>query len=399
MRMKVLLVVYFVVILNMVREYGSQADSQVLLSQNDNQEPFQLLCRIYNFAKNPPIKPVDTKEYKKMVDDIDALSAAANGREGVNTQTEEARSAQTQLIGITNEAHKLLDEIKKVNPEGEAERARNTFHQAISGEHGKEGDLSHVALRGVTGSRPVVCGSNNQGKGTSAGKNLIVDFFCICVNHEESYNRVDKVCGVSVGRGNVSGWGGTNLHSAATMWEEIKKGCGTFAQQGVTSTQDGHSLHHDFLAKIKEGGKVKVKNSETVHKTGMLGTAVSETGKNDFNCNGQGSTNRHSGSGSCVFYGDGKWEEDIEWLKKFKTGLETIVKLNNQTASWKSKLTTLQRQAQVLHGKVKANTQLEEEDTDDSPLAQHPNPDENENADSATQSQRHSHLAWALLLQ
>ncbi|CCD13807.1 Variant surface glycoprotein [Trypanosoma congolense IL3000] len=393
-----LFMVMMVVMGSWVREWGVKAQGGLTVSQDDNSEYFALLCKIYNVAHNPPIKPVDTKEYQKIVDDINALSAAVNGKEGVNTQSEEARSAQTQLVGITREAHKLLNEIRRVNPEGEVERARNTFNQVIFGEHGKEGDLYHGTLiRGQN--RMAACGGKTQGKGTSAGKNLVVDFFCLCAQHNIVGEGIDNVCGVTVGSDDGAVWG-TTLQLEYTIWKEVKNGCEKFATQGVTSTQDGFSLYHKFLAKVKEGGKVKVNNSGTVHKHGMLGTAVSDTGKTDFNCNGKAvSTGRVNVAGVCIFYGNQHQEQNIKWLKKFKEGLQLIDKLNTETASWQHQLTTLLNRARELYEKVKANTQQEEENIDDSPLAQHPNSDENENTDSSTQSQRHSLLAWALLLQ
>ncbi|CCD17297.1 Variant surface glycoprotein [Trypanosoma congolense IL3000] len=398
-----LFMVIMVVMGSWVREWRVMANGENSVNEKDNSEYFSLLCRIYNVANHPPLKPVDTKEYQKIVDDIDALSAAANGKGSVNTQSEETKSAQTQLIGITREAQKLLDGIKKVNPEGQAESARHAFNQVIFGEHGKEGDLYHGTLNGVRG-RMGACGIKPlEKKGESAGKNLIVDFFCLCAKHDV-VDGVDKVCGVSVGNGRDSRWEGGTLDSANTMWDEVKNGCEKFSKNGVTSTQDGYSLYNDFLEKVKVGGNVKLKHSSTVHKPGMLGTAVSETERNDFHCNGKkevnnGRFNVGSGSGVCVSYGNHHLEENIDWLKKFKYGLQLIDKLNTETASWQHQLTTLLNRARGLYEKVKADTQLEEENTDDSPLAQHPNPDENENADSATQSQRHSLLAWALLLQ
>ncbi|CCD15462.1 Variant surface glycoprotein [Trypanosoma congolense IL3000] len=395
-----LFMVMMVVMGGLVREGRVMANAEVSVNEKDNSEYFSLLCKIYNVAQHPPIKNVDTKEYQKMVDDINALSAAANGKERVNTQSEETKSAQTKLVGITREAHKLLDEIKRENPEGEARKARNALNQVIFGKNGKE-DLSQRALE-VVQKRMMACGSKPlEKKGESAGKNLVVDFFCLCAKHDEAEG-VDNVCGVSVGSGKDSRWDGAKLVSPDTMWNEVKNGCEKYAKQGVTSTQDGYSLYHDFLAKVKAGGKVKVKEAGIVQQQGMLGTAVSETGKNDFNCNGKKavSTSRFNvGSGICVFYGNHHLEENIDWLKKFKTGLNIIDKLNTETASWQHQLTTLLNRARELYEKVKADTQLEEENTDDSPLAQQPNSDENENADSATQSQRHSLLAWALLLQ
>ncbi|CCD17357.1 Variant surface glycoprotein [Trypanosoma congolense IL3000] len=383
-----------------VREWRVMATAEVSVKEGENREPFALLCRIYNVAQHPPIKPVDTKEYKKMVDDIDALNAAANGKERVNTQSEETKSAQTQLIGISRDAHKLLDGIKKVNPEGQVEKARNTFHQVIFGKNGKEGHLSHGTLE-VEQNRITACGGKEK-EGKSAGKNLVVDFFCLCAQHTEASDGVERVCGVSVGSGRDSGWGGT-LVSADTMWGEIKDGCKNGAPQGVTSTQDGYSLYDYFLAKVKAGGNVKVIDSETVKKHCMLGTAVSKTGDTNFNCNGKKTFHsRHSsgsGVGVCIFYGNHHLEENIAWLSKFKSGLQLIDKLNTETASWQHQLTTLLNRARELYEKVKADSQLEEVDMEEPIAAQHPNPDENENADSSTQSRRHSLLAWALLLQ
>ncbi|CCD12950.1 Variant surface glycoprotein [Trypanosoma congolense IL3000] len=400
--MKLFMVMVIMVVMgSWVREWRVNANTEDYVKENDNRGPFELLCKIYNVANHPPIKPVDTKEYQKIVDDIDALRAAANGKERVNTQSEETKSAQTQLIRITHEARKLLEEIKRVNPEGEAESARHAFNQVIFGKNGKE-DLSQRGLE-VVKSRPVACGRKPlDKKGESAGKNLIVDFFCLCAKHDHAEG-VDKVCGVSVGSGDGAGWRGEKLDSIATMWDEVKDGCEKFSKRGVTSTQDGYSLYHDFLAKVKAGGNIKVKKTETIPKHGMLGTAVSETGKNDLNCNGKKevSTSRtsSSGSGVCIFYGNHHQEQNIEWLKKFKEGLQLIDKLNTETASWQHQLTTLLNRARELYEKVKAESQLEEVDMEEPIAAQHPNPDENENADSSTRSMRHSLLAWALLLQ
>ncbi|CCD17300.1 Variant surface glycoprotein [Trypanosoma congolense IL3000] len=401
-KMMKLFMVMMLVMGGWVRHWRVMANAAVSVNEGDNKEPFELLCKIYNVAQHPPIKPVDTKEYQKIVDDINALSAAANGKERVNTQTEETKSAQTQLTGITHEAHRLLGEIKKVNPEGQAEMARNTFNQVIFGKNGKE-DLSHKALE-VVPSRMAACGSKPlEKKGQSAGKNLIVDFFCLCAKHDVE-DGVDKVCGVSVGNGRDSRWEGGTLDSANTMWDEVKNGCEKFSKHGVTSTQDGYSLYNDFLEKVKVGGNVKVKDSSTTPRHGMLGTAVSETGKNDLNCNGKkevssGGRFTSSAAGVCIFYGNHHQEDNIAWLKKFKEGLQLIDKLNTETAAWQHQLTTLLNRARELYEKVKADSQLEEEKTQEPTEAQHPTTDENENADSATQSMRHSLLAWALLLQ
>ncbi|CCD17435.1 Variant surface glycoprotein [Trypanosoma congolense IL3000] len=401
--MKLFMVMVMMVVMgSWVREWRVMVNAKISVKEGENHEPYELLCKIYNVAQHPPMKPVDTKEYKKIVDDINALSAAANGKERVNTQSEETKSAQTQLIGITRDARKLLEEIKRVNPEGEEGKARNTFNQVIFGKNGKE-DLSHKALE-VVPSRMAACGSKPlEKKGQSAGKNLIVDFFCLCAKHDVE-DGVDKVCGVSVGNGRDSRWEGGTLDSANTMWDEVKDGCKTFIKQSVTSTQEGHFLYREFLDKVKVGGKIKVKASATVHKPGMLGTAVSETERNDFHCNGKkevnnGRFNVGSGSGVCIFYGNHHLEENIAWLSKFKEGLQLIDKLNTETASWQHQLTTLLNRARELYEKVKADSQLEEVDMEEPIAAQHPNSDETENTDSTTQSQRHSLLAWALLLQ
>ncbi|CCD13779.1 unnamed protein product, partial [Trypanosoma congolense IL3000] len=351
-----LFMVCLVVMGSWVGEWGVMANGEVSVVQGDNVKPFELLCKIYNVAQNPPIKPVDIKEYQKIVDDINALRAAANGKEGVNTQTEASRSAQTQLIGISQEAHKLLDEIKKANPEGEAEKARNTFNKVIFGKNGEYGGLCHGALKGVEEKRITACGEPSESKkGTSAGKNLILDFFCLCAQHNLPDEGIDNVCGVSVGSGDGAGWG-TKLQLADIMCGEVKKGCERFAKQGVTSTQDGYSLYHKFLAKVKAGGKVKVNNSESFQKPGMLGTAVSATVNSNFHCNGKKTvstsrTNFGSGSGVCIFYGNQNWKENIDWLEKFKEGLQLIDKLNTETASWQHQLTTLLNRARELYEK------------------------------------------------
>ncbi|CCD13214.1 unnamed protein product [Trypanosoma congolense IL3000] len=211
---------------------------------------------------------------------------------------------------------------------------------------------------------------------------------------------VDKVCGVSVGAGKDSGWG-PKLYSTATMWVEIRNGCEKFAERSSTSTQVGHSLYSEFLEKVAEGGNVKVKGSGTGPKTGMLGTAVSDSKNANFNCNGQSSTNRFSGSGICVFYGDNKREDNIEWLKQFKTGLDIIDKLNNKTASWKNTLHTLKSRAKAIYERVMESSQLEKEDTEEPTQAQRLLSVENATTNNTTRS--HSDhgrliLPWTLLI-
>ncbi|CCD13230.1 unnamed protein product [Trypanosoma congolense IL3000] len=212
-----------------------------------------------------------------------------------------------------------------------------------------------------------------------------------------AYEGVSKVCGVSVGAGAGLGWG-TSLYSTAAMWDEVKKGCEEISPHSTKSTESGHSLYYEFLSKVTEGGNVKIKSSGSGRNPGMLGTAVTETEKANFNCNGKASSVRDPGSGSCIFYGDQKWEENIEWLKQFKTGLEIIDKLNNKTALWKYQLTTLQRRAKTIYEKEKAASQLEKEDMEEPTAAPHPNSAKNETVDCTTRSHRHSLLELALFL-
>ncbi|CCD13156.1 Variant surface glycoprotein [Trypanosoma congolense IL3000] len=391
----------FIVTGILVKEWRAQADADVPVKADDNVEAFSLLCRIYNVAKHPPTKHVDTKDYQRIVEEIDTLSVLVSRYERVNTKTKEAKLAQQQLVGVSGEAHKILEEVKNVNPEGEAEKAKEAFNSVIFGEQGKEEDLCHGPLRGMESeSRITTCGGNNpEKKGESSGKNLIVDFFCLCAQPNEDDEGVAKVCGVSVGTADCLGWG-TKLYQTDEIWREVKKGCEAFGPQSTTSTQDGHSIYREFLDKIAVGGKVKVKNSDTVTKPGMLGTAVSDTGKTNFNCNGKKTvvTRDKVGSGSCVFYGVDKLENNTAWLKQFKTGLEIIDKLNNKTASWQSKLTTLINRARGIYEGAKKASQKEEEDIEEPKAAPLPNQAENETAESTTPSKLHRVLSWVLLL-
>ncbi|CCD17080.1 hypothetical protein, unlikely, partial [Trypanosoma congolense IL3000] len=118
---------------------GRVASGQVEVAKDDNIEPFSLLCRIYNVAKNPPINHVDLQEADKIVEEIDALNRSlleekrphedddvGNHSEVQVKPTHNAGSSTrpTQPQSVTQKAHKIPEDIKKMNGSQKLERQR-----------------------------------------------------------------------------------------------------------------------------------------------------------------------------------------------------------------------------------------------------------------------------------
>ncbi|CCD15618.1 Variant surface glycoprotein [Trypanosoma congolense IL3000] len=338
------------------------------VQNNDNSEQFALLCRIYNVAKNPTIHHVDLQDPLKIVNEINAFNASFidekqfNETEDVvnssdaqikHTTTREAAVAQAILSRITKKAHKILVEIKRVNDTRYIEKVKAEFSQVIFGEGRNESDLCDGVLKGV-GERGAACGiSGLSHKGNYAGKNLVVDFFCLCAQRTKNGNNegMDNVCGVQVGgksKGDYQGWGDAAPLGSPSMWASIKKECSKLLHKHPESTEEGHEILKDFLKHLEMGGVYRWGSSgkDSGRKEGMLGTSV---GTNEIGdepgpvCNGKKGNNRDTHtSGICVYYGPNKWEENIDWLKKLKNALASLESVNHQTA-------TIQRDIEKLH--------------------------------------------------
>ncbi|CCD17576.1 unnamed protein product, partial [Trypanosoma congolense IL3000] len=177
-----------VVICRFVKRTAAQG-AQV--QQVDNAEQFALLCRIYNVAKNPPNDHVDLQDPFKIVEEIDAINASIAEEKTLNeteesdnssettlkpTTAREAAVAQAILRSITDKAHNILDEIKKINATRDIDKVKGEFNQVIFGEGMNESHLSNEGLKDV-GERGAACGSSGLShKGSHAGENLVVDF-------------------------------------------------------------------------------------------------------------------------------------------------------------------------------------------------------------------------------
>ncbi|CCD12089.1 unnamed protein product, partial [Trypanosoma congolense IL3000] len=244
---------------------------QVEVAKDDNIEPFSLLCRIYNVAKNPPINYVDLEEPSEIVKEIDALNTSlvepklpneteqmGNSWEAKLTSavTKETVVTQLSLNQITQRAQKILEDIRKINVTKEIEKVKDEFHKVIFGEDGNESNLDQGALKGVDG-RAGACGNNGlSSKGTSAGKNLVVDFFCLCVQRQDGEG-INQVCGFYAGSGYKNGqlgWNDTGLMGSSTMWASIKGGCGKHMQQNPKSTAEARHILDQFLNHLRTGG-------------------------------------------------------------------------------------------------------------------------------------------------
>ncbi|CCD14518.1 Variant surface glycoprotein [Trypanosoma congolense IL3000] len=339
------------------------------VQNNDNSEQFALLCRIYNVAKNPPIHHVDFQDPNKIVDDIDTLNSSLyeekqhNETEHVGnssdtqpkpTTTREAAVAQAILRRIAQKAHTILDEIRKVNATRNIEKVKGEFAKVILGEMMNESHLCDGALKDVK-DRATACGNTgHSSKGASAGKNLVVDFYCLCAMRVESIGRdqdgIENVCGVYVGSSKKNGnhgWGDACPVTSSTMWASIKKECGKRLQHHPKSTKDGHEVLEDFLKHLELGGvyRWETTGKESSRKAGMLGTGVAseKEGKNIL-CDGKkGEKNGQPPGGVCVYYGPSDWGNNIPWMVKFKTALASADALNNKTATIQRDIDKLQK--------------------------------------------------------
>ncbi|CCD17503.1 unnamed protein product, partial [Trypanosoma congolense IL3000] len=161
----------------LVMAVGSFVSGQVEVAKDDNIEPFSLLCRIYNVAKNPPINNVDLQEADKIVEEIDALNrslleekrldekedAGNNSEAQVKpTVTREPAVAQLSLNQITQRAHKVLEDINKISVTETIETVKAEFNKVIFGDGGNESELCLATVNGVD-NRSEVCGKTGDG--------------------------------------------------------------------------------------------------------------------------------------------------------------------------------------------------------------------------------------------
>ncbi|CCD13535.1 Variant surface glycoprotein [Trypanosoma congolense IL3000] len=357
---------------------------QVNVQDNDNSEQFALLCRIYNVAKNPPIDNVDLQDPMKVVKEIDALNASLMDPKGFNetqqvgnssgvqlkpTTTREAAVAQALVRRITQKAHTILNEITKLNVSEEIEKVKAEFHKVIFGEGVNGSDLCHGALKDIE-LRGNSCGKPGEGeKGSHAGKNLVVDFFCLCAQRKDGEG-IDNVCGVYVGASKKNGnhgWESECPSTSSTMWGSIKKGCGRLVHQNPKSNEEGREVLKDFLKNLETGGLYRWGDNRKVNgrnrREGMLGTGVGkEASGRDIVCDGKRGGRQLPG-GICVYYGNNDWEENIDWLKKLSTALNAADTMNNKTATIQrdiEKLHTLLHRAEQIYDTTKVITEIQQ---------------------------------------
>ncbi|CCD14214.1 Variant surface glycoprotein [Trypanosoma congolense IL3000] len=352
----------------------------------DNAEQFALLCRIYNVAKNPPIHHVDLQDPLKIVKEIDVINASLVDPKWLNetdqvenssgvqlqpTTTREAAVAQALIRRITKKAHNILEEIGNVNTTRDIEKVKSEFDQVIFGEAGSKVGLCHGALKGV-GERGNACGiSGLQKKGQSAGKNLVVDFFCLCA--QRNNEGIQDSCKVKVGsKSDEHSWGSGAPSGSSSMWASIKKECGNLLHQNPKSTKEGHEVLADFFKHLKSGGLHRWGNTKSIlgsgRKAGMLGTSAgTEQEKGgDILCDGsKGYAQRNSGKppgGICVFYGEESEWDNIDWVNKFKNALATLKSTNNKTATIQrdiQKLQMLLHRAEQIYETAKVITEIQ----------------------------------------
>ncbi|CCD16271.1 Variant surface glycoprotein [Trypanosoma congolense IL3000] len=340
----------------------------------DNAEQFALLCRIYNVAKNPPINHVDLPDLLGIANEMDALNASIAEKKVLNetelagdsvgaelqpNTTRETAVAQASLRRITNKAHTILENIRKMNATRDIETVKSQFAQVIFGYGVNESDLDKGVLNGING-RAEACGSSGLShKGSHAGENLVVDFFCLCaMRTDKDKEGIKEVCGVHVGDSKQNayhGWGAAAPSGASSMWASVKKGCGKLMHEHPKSTTKGHEVLGDFWRHLKSGGIYRWGDSNKVdggnRKEGMLGTGMVKKGGGgaDLLCDGsrgkstktRGATPENPG-GICVYYGPESEWENIPWLKNLRRALNNADALNNKTA-------TIQRAIQKLH--------------------------------------------------
>ncbi|CCD15019.1 unnamed protein product [Trypanosoma congolense IL3000] len=349
----------FMYVIAVVVIMGGVATGQLEVAKDDNIEPFSLLCRIYSVAKNPPITDFDMEEGYNIVREIDALNRSLleekthgevedvgnNSETQVKTTvTREAVLAQLSLNQITQKAHTILDEINKMNLTEKIEKVKAEFNKVIFGENGNESDLCQATVKDTV-DRSKACGNpGTQEKGSHAGKNIVVDFFCLCAQRTDKEG-ANQVCGFYVGRiSHYYGWDDKNgPWGSSTMWASIKGGCGKYMQQHPKSTAEARHILDQFLKHLKTGGvyrwgDISKKTVDgTGRKEGMLGTGVGKKeGGSGPVCDGKEGKSVRDGTfsaGMCVYYGPDKWQENIDWLKQFKTALATLDYVNKQTAS------------------------------------------------------------------
>ncbi|CCD16554.1 Variant surface glycoprotein [Trypanosoma congolense IL3000] len=363
------------------------------IDKDENIEPFALLCRIYNVAKNPPINYVDLHEAANIVNEIDALNNSlvepkwhneteemGNGGEAMISPgaMREAAVAQLSLNQITQKAHTILEEIKRINVTESIDNVKTEFNKVIFGENGDESELDQSALSGVNG-RVDACGKPGlPSEGLRAGKNLVVDFFCLCAQRPDGVG-ANQVCGFYVGSNRESGqlgWNETGGPSgSSTMWASIKGGCGKHMEQHPESSAEARHILDQFLKHLETGGVYRwgEKSSRNIivlgsgRKEGMLGTSVGtkNNGGKDILCDGRkGGKSGESPGGICVYYGQasGSWEEKIDWLKQFKTALASVDYANNQTATVQrslQKLQMLQNRAEEIYETTKVISEVQ----------------------------------------
>ncbi|CCD15849.1 Variant surface glycoprotein [Trypanosoma congolense IL3000] len=355
------------------------------ISEGDNAEQFALLCRIYNVAKNPPINHVDLTDPYKIVNEMDSINASfaeekqfnetehvGNGTDAQlsHTTTLEAAAAQANIMRITQKAHNVLEDIRKLNATRDIENVKAELAHVIFGDGGNETDLGHGALKGVSG-RGKACGDTGLSrKGERAGKNLVVDFFCLCAQNTEKNSGIDNVCGFFVGRKSTKfdkhGWDESGLLGSSAMWASIKKGCGKLMQQHPKSTAEVHDILEDFLKHLKSGGVYRNNKKENSYRiVGMLGTSVlSEDSRGGIDpvCDGRKGGKTGSPGGMCVFYGQEAEWQNIPWMMKLKTALSMVNALNNKTATIQrdiEKLQTLLHRAEKIYETAKVISEVQ----------------------------------------
>ncbi|CCD14867.1 unnamed protein product [Trypanosoma congolense IL3000] len=135
---------------------------QLEVAKDDNIEPFSLLFRIYNVAKNPPINYVDLQEPAQIVVVIGALDRSLLEEERLNenedtgnnagaqvkqTLTREAALTKLSLNQITQRVHKILEDIRKINVTKEIEKVKAEFAKVIFGVYGNKSDLCQEKVK------------------------------------------------------------------------------------------------------------------------------------------------------------------------------------------------------------------------------------------------------------
>ncbi|CCD17448.1 Variant surface glycoprotein [Trypanosoma congolense IL3000] len=409
---------YFVNVIAVFVIMGRAASGQLEVDKYDNVEPFALLCRIYNVAKNPPINYVDLEEPFEIVREIDTLNRSLLEEEthdeeensGNNSEaqvkpivTREAAISQLSLNQITQKAHTILDEIKKMEVTETIEKGKAEFDKVIFGESGNESDLDHTALSGV-GGRAAACGDTGLSrKGGSVGKSLVVDFFCLCVQRPDGEG-VNQVCGFYVGSGyknGLLGWNESEPMGSSTMWASIKGGCGKHMHQHPKYTSEARNILDQFLKHLKTGGVYRwIDNSQKTVKdsnrrSGMLGTSACTENGGSGNCNipicnGKEGKKTSSPGGVCVYYGEESEWHNMDWLKQYKTALVSVEAANNKTAIMQryiKKLQMLQHRAEEIYETAKVISEIKNTVV----LAAFQNASANMTAYNATRTRSNSH--------